>query len=271
MNPWIWLLLPDERITPMPIADTRAPLSNVTLRKELGEGAPAFAQTLDATLAADFPVVGLDNGPWSARLGLSAATFMGFSSDGELTFGLRTFDGLFGFPLDVAVGPWSLRLQWAHLSAHYGDGVRHDEARPTNLDPYSREYIQLTAGYTLGPAWFYGGGRLISHTIDGASPLGLQAGAQVIGPWKLAPFAAADLKIDAEDDWTPSWSGQLGLLAPGERHRFRLGLVGYTGLDDTGKLAEEPERYIGLQFGFDTVGQLKTAASAPPLSPAPPQ
>ena len=83
------------------------------------------------------------------RLGLEAAAFMSFEPEGELTFSLLTFDGIFGLPVDLAWRNWRARLEWAHLSAHFADGVRHGEELPDQdqLGPFSREWLGLSLAH----------------------------------------------------------------------------------------------------------------------------
>lgn len=249
--PLIWDALPAERIFPLPFADTRSPLSTVTPRWDRPDG----THGIDATMAADFPAVGLTiplpSGDLDLRLGIAAAGFLGFSNDGSLTFGLQTFDGLFAFPLDVRWNHLSARLQWAHLSAHFGDGARYLGLRPWSTPGWSREYLQFQVGYQLGPARPYLGLRSTTHGTGEETPLGLQIGADLTGPWAVSPCGAADLQTAADTGWRPAVALQIGACATGKAHRFRAAFLWHTGPDETGKLQGAEERYIGVQFGFD--------------------
>lgn len=236
-----WTALPPRPAFAPPIADTRAPYSVVV----------AHTDGIDATVAARFPLVEADAGPVRAQFGVSAGLFLGFQPDGPLVFDFQTFDGLFLFPLDVQAGPWSARLAWAHLSAHYGDGVRDDGAPPTNIGAYSREWAALTVVRQLGPARVYAGGRALLHAIPEEDPLALQVGAEAEGPWRLAPYAAVDLQLAQETDGTAELSGQLGLRLREGPWRLRLAAAARTGPDDTGKSRPAPEQWAGVVFGFD--------------------
>lgn len=243
-----WEALPDDALTPWALADTRSPLSSLTFRA----GADGLA--VDGTLAADFPAVELRAGGVRAQAGLFAAAFMGFGAGGELTFDLYTFDGLFGAALDAGAGPWSARLHWAHLSAHWGDGVRKGDERPTNLDAWSREWVELTGVRELGPARLYLGGRAVLHALPAAAPFAVRVAAEAEGPWRVAPVAGVDLELAQEFGWSPALDVQAGLVAHAARSRFRAVLAGRVGPDDTGKLEGAPERWIGVQLGFDRTG-----------------
>ena len=262
--------LPEVRIFPLPLADTRSPLSTVTPRWDRPSGTHGVASHgVDATIAADFPLISLGH-PLGDRyveyqFGITSAAFLGFTNDGALTFGLQTFDGLFAFPLDIHVNRLAARLQWAHISAHFGDGARYLGLRPWTTPGWSREFVQLQVGYQLGPARPYAGIRWITHGTGDDTPLGLQIGLDAIGPWRLSPCGAADLQIAADTAWDPAVALQLGACATGDRSRARAALFWRSGPDDTGKLQHlspedggGEERFIGLQFGFDqTTGLLR--------------
>jgi hypothetical protein len=208
---------------------------------------------IDATLALPVPLVEVDAGAWRAQVGLSAALFLGFQPDGDLTFDFETFDGWFSLPIDVANGPWSARLEWSHLSAHYGDGVRDDSVRPGNFDPYSREYARLWGARTIGPARVYASGWALLHTLPEAAPFGVSAGAEIAGPWTLAPYAALDVESAQESAWEPAVAGQIGARLVAKTHRLRLGVAGRTGPEDTGKLKPGEERWLGVVLSYDRV------------------
>jgi hypothetical protein len=242
-----WSALPPAPIWSDAVADTRAPRSSITLHV-LGDGG------IDATLALPVPLVELHTGEWRAQVGLAAALFLGFEGDGPLTFDFETFDGWFALPIDVASGPWSARLEWAHLSAHYGDGVRDDAVRPDNFDSYSREYVRLHGARTIGPARVYGSAWALLHELPVAAPFGFSAGAEVEGPWRLAPYAAVDLHVAQEDAWEPAFAGQVGARLVAKTHRLRLGVAGRTGPEDTGKRKPADERWLGIVLAYDRVG-----------------
>lgn len=239
-----WDALPAEEIWAAPVADSRSPLSQIVVRADAPMG-------IDATIAQRFGLVGAAGDGWDAQLGVTAALFLGFQSDGQLIFDFQTFDGWFALPLDVRSGAWSARLEWAHVSAHYGDGVRDDSARPGNFDPWSREYARLHVARELGPARVYASARAVVHATPPVDPFGLGVGAEVHAPWRLSPYAAVDLQVAQESAWAPALSAQAGAGLAVGGHRLRLAVAGRTGPEDTGKLQPGDERWIGLLFGFD--------------------
>jgi len=230
-----------------PIADSRAPRSSLTVRT--GE-----RPTIDATLGLPLPLVEFAWNDTRVQIGLATAIFLGFVNDGPLIFDFETFDGWFALPVDVSAGPWSARLEWAHLSAHYGDGIRDNSARPGNIDPFSREWVRLWGARTLGPARVYGSAWALLHTLPEAPPFGFSAGAEVEGPWRVAPYAAVDLRLAQEDAWAPAIGGQAGARLRSGTHRLRLGVAARSGPEDTGKLRPGTEAWVGGILTYDRVG-----------------
>ncbi|MFN7147699.1 MAG: hypothetical protein ACK4YP_28275 [Myxococcota bacterium] len=243
--------LPPVPLWDDPVADSRAPRSAITVHAAGGPG-------IDATLALPVPLVEAAWGDTRLQVGLAAALFLGFVGDGALVFDFETFDGWFALPVDLAVGPWTARLEWAHLSAHYGDGVRDNSARPGNFDPWSREWVRLWGARDLTGAW--GGARLYAsawallHALPAADPFGASGGAELEGPWPLAPYVAVDLRVAQEDGWAPAVGGQLGARMRAGTHRMRLGLSGRVGPEDTGKLRPGTEAWLGVTLAYDRVG-----------------
>ncbi len=259
MSPWLLTLtaLPGEPIFAVPVADTRAPLSSVVVRfdpatmPELGVG-----QAIDASMGAALPLVAAQRGEWDLQLSIAASVHMAFEADAALTFGLRTLDGWFAFPVDLRRGPWSARLSWVHVSAHYADGIRNADILPSERGSYSREALTALVSRDFGYGRVYGGGHANIHTVHEEAPFMGQVGTELRPTGLRGPYAAFDLKFHQQHGWEPTLAAQVGLYALGEGGRFRLAATAYAGKDDTGKYLGEDERYLGLVLGFDTTGLL---------------
>jgi hypothetical protein len=248
---WVWL--PATALFTLPLADTHSALSSVTLRWDEGFG-------VDATLAADFPVLALQAGAVEADVGIEAGVWMGFDPNEDLQFDLETVDGTFAVPFSVRSGPWSGRIEVAHTSAHFADGVRDNGVLPASTEGYSREWLSLVGSRAFGPARVYVGGKGLIHDQRGAAPFAAQAGAELVAPWVVAPFAAVDVQMAGESDWAPALGAQLGVLAvPHAGERLRVALAGRTGPEDTGKLTGRQEAWIGVVFGFDRTGRVASS------------
>lgn len=254
--PLTWVPLPETSVWALPVADTRSALSTVLLRAD-GEGL-----AIDAALGADFPIVGASFGEVELQVGLLAATFMAFGAGGELTFDLITFDGRFGLPLDLRAGPWSARVEWVHVSAHYGDGVRSQGELPQNLNAYSREFMNVygSRDFTVPDvleARLLLGGHALLHAEPEAAPWAIQVAGEVRGPWAITPYLAADLQAAQEHNFRPALAVQAGMEAASGPRRFRLAFAARLGPDEAGKTAGEEDRWVGLIFGFDATGRIR--------------
>lgn len=248
----------------LPVADTRSALSSVTLRWD-----ERFA--VDATLGTDFPIAALSTSQGAFAFGVTAQANLGFQPNDDLRFDLETFDGTFGFPLDARFGPWSARLELAHTSAHFADGVRTDGERPGPTEGYSREWARLQVSRDLGPARLYVGGRALLHDTRNAPPMGVQVGGELAPAWPIAPYIAADVQMAAADGWAPALGAQMGIWAhPSRGSRARLALAGRCGPEDTGKLTGNNEAWVGVLFGFDRTGRVSPPARTPVEAPPAP-
>ncbi len=246
--------LPAASLFAVPVADTRAPLSSVTLRWD-----DRFA--IDATLAADFPVLRVTRGDLSVDAGIEAMVILGFQPNENLRFDLETVDGTFGLPVGLRWGLWTGRFEVAHTSAHFADGVTDDPEPPASSEGYSREWARLLAARQFGPARLYAGAKALLHDQRGLPPWSVQAGGEVAGPWKIAPFGAVDVQAAAENGWDPEVAAQVGVRAQvGGGRRLRVAATGRYGPDDTGKLQGQNEAWLGITFGFDSTGALDTPA-----------
>lgn len=248
----VWL--PAASLFVLPVADTRSPLSHVTLRWD-------ERMAIDAALGADFPVFRLSSGGFELDAGVEAAVVMAFQPNENLRFDMETVDGTFGFPFGLRSGPWSARFELAHTSAHFADGVWNDGEVPAESEGYSREWARLLGARRLGPVRVYAGVRVLIHDQRDLPPLAVQAGGEVEGPWKLAPFGAADVQLAGENDWEPELAAQLGVRALVVRgQRLRVALACRYGPEDTGKLQGEREAWLGVTFGLDGTGALEPSS-----------
>jgi len=249
MSPVLWL--PAASLFALPIADTRSPLSSVTLRWD-----DRFA--VDATVGADFPLFRYTKEALMIDGGIEAGVQMGFQPNENLRFDLETVDGTFGFPFGLRYRHWSARFEVQHTSAHFADGVWDDAEVPATLYGYSREWTRLLVARDVGPARVYAGFRALIHDQRKLDPWAAQLGGEVEGPWKLAPFGAVDLQVAGENDWEPEVAAQVGVRAVVVRgQRLRVAVIGRYGPEDTGKLQGQRERWVGLVFGLDGTGELE--------------
>ncbi len=244
-----WVAFP-EPIFALPVADTHAAASSLTLRWD-----DRFA--VDAALGADFPLVEGRAGKWRASAGIEAVGRMGFFPEPSLRFNLETFDGSFCFPVSVRNGEWSARLELAHTSAHWADGAAVQTGTLPDTVAYSREWVRILGSRDIGPGRVYAGVRTLIHDVRDAEPLAAQLGGELIAPWSVAPFVAVDLQVAAESMWAPAVAAQVGVVMQTKLgQRFRFAAIGRAGPDDTGRLSGQNDAWLGLTIGFDRSGWL---------------
>ena len=237
--------LPGSDTRPALWADGREPMSRVVART---------GQTrIEAAIADGFVLLRYDAHAWAVQLGLASAGFLSFDPKGSLTFALMTFDGLVALPITITHGDLAHTVEWAHVSAHYADGIRgvlgYGEI---DTGTYSREYMRWTTALQAGPWTPYVGARALIHTIPLVAPWGFQAGLQWDGGDKLPLFAAIDARAAAEHDWQGRWRGQVGGRFTGPRERgIQLGLECARGPDEKGKWEGREDAYCGAFLALE--------------------
>ncbi len=215
-------------------ADTTEPTTYVTLHAD---------NAIETSIAHEFPFIG--EGTW--QLGFNTAVSLDFRDNHDLSFHLETFDGQFGFPLDIHIDNWENRISLNHLSAHSVD-------RPSE-GPFSREWISYQTAYRIG--WFrpYLGWKYNFH--HGDSHIGnyrFQSGWTMDARTKrIAPYSGFDIRIEDETNWRPTYAFQMGCRLTGEKggHALRVGGIYYSGTKDAGQVYNIPETYYGLTIGMD--------------------
>ena len=233
--------LPENSLFTQPMADPLAPESSLTIRGPLNSQAEILGR-----LGLSRAIVQYNFGRLTAQIGFTALAYMGFESDGELTFGLRTFDGTFAIPITVASGDTILTLRWLHQSSHYADGVRFEDQMPSNTQSTSSESLELSISETRG--WVKGYNRLEwrYHSVHETSEFLAAFGLDVSPPGGVVPYVSSFIYGDLEGGGI---SAEVGVLARGPR-TIRLGLSGYTGRSVAGKLNGVEEHYLGLTVAF---------------------
>ena len=210
--------------------------------------------TVDTAIADRVGFLRWSHGDWTGQIDLAAGLFLGFDPGGQMTFGMQTVDGLIRLPLSARHGPLSASLEWAHVSAHYADGIRNATDQPLpERATYSREYIRLQTSWEMD--WFtpYLACRQLIHSLPEAPGFGVQGGWMIYIPG-VPVYQAVDLKLSADEEWQPGAQAQLGLVLSSESIRtLHVGFIAMTGPDDTGQRSGEDDRFIGVQFGFHRI------------------
>jgi hypothetical protein len=233
--------LPEHNLFTQPLADPLSPESSLTVRTLTDSQTGILGR-----LGVNRPLVQFTNGRFTTQIGFSALAHMGFQSDGELTFGLRTFDGIFAVPISLAVGETVLTLRWLHRSSHYADGIRFEDEMPSNTDSTSSESLEFSVSETRG--WVTGHNRFEwrYHSVHETSRYLAAFGIDISPPGATVPYASSFIFGDLDGG---ALSAELGFLVRGP-NSIRFGISGYTGRAIAGKLNGEDEKYLGLTVAF---------------------
>jgi hypothetical protein len=173
---------------------------------------------------------------------------------------LEAADFRFGFPLTWARGPWQAKLAYEHTSCQLGD-----------------EFIALNPGYgsqrhirediVAGLAYRFGNqlrvygqfGYAASLTTVGPPrgdryDVGLEWSKQVATGLRGQLFAAVDLDIRGEEDYTPNVSVQVGwqwLEVGSLVSSLRLALEYYDDRSPFGQFFQQHEQWVGVGLHLD--------------------
>lgn len=168
------------------------------------------------------------------------------------------WDGIYGLYFSRRLSPdLFIRFGDLHDSAHLGDEFVEETGR--ERIEYTRE--ELIAGLAwlpmpvatvfaeLGWAWDLKGDQRRWRGQFGGDYHGAHDDLYLGLPW----YAATDVTIYEERDWTPGFSLHLGLIhatgRAGERYRFAL--EAYRGRSPMGEFAFEDEAYLSIGVYYD--------------------
>ena len=201
------------------------------------------------------------------RTGIHAGVFSKLRWSGT-TFPLETADYLVGFHADLGndgmTGNDGLtgRFEYAHVSAHLGDGYDGPERAFT----YSREYFTLYGSYVreahrgtlIGSVRVYGSFRWSNHAIPDVRRWRVQGGAELVsGPLAgtgraTRAYLAGDLRVFRDGDVAINPTVQAGLLFHNEANRgLRVALVYHGGRSEHGQFHHQEDNYGGIGLFFD--------------------
>jgi hypothetical protein len=170
-------------------------------------------------------------------------------------------DFRFGCPLTWASGPWEAMLGYEHTSSHLADDFirRHpgtfkrghvrDEI-VTGLSYRWWNQLRLYAQVGYAALYFNTPGPRRADRYD----VGLEWSRQVATGLRGQPFAAIDMDLRGDEDYTPNLSVQLGWqwLQPGQLgSSLRLALELYDGRSPFGQFFMQREEWVGVGLHFD--------------------
>ena len=200
-------------------------------------------------------------GPLRFRTGIHAGVFSKLRRAGT-AFPLETADYLIGFHADLGNDGLTGRFEYAHVSAHLGDGYDGPEQPFT----YSREYFTLYGsfrrearrGVMIGSVRVYGSFRWSYHAIPDVRRWRVQAGTELVShpltgtAGATRAYLAGDLRVFRDGDVAINPTVQAGLLFHDEADRgLRIALVYHGGRSEHGQLHQVEDHYGGVGLFFD--------------------
>lgn len=168
-------------------------------------------------------------------------------------------DYRFGFPMTFAHGPWEGKLAYEHTSTHVGDDFIEQGGRLKQ--PHVRDEIVLGLGYRLwDEARVYGqfGYAFQMDLPDGReSPIrynwGVEWSRRQATGFQGQPFAAFDMDLRGDQDYTANMTAQIGLQwrAANLRPSLRVALELYHGRSPFGQFFLDREKWVGIGAYID--------------------
>jgi hypothetical protein len=236
--------MPNDLLWTPPVASQREPHFRVRITDNDDFKA-------DTAIGAVFPVFRLTPSPESRegiQFDIVASVFTRFDQDLKLT----ASDYLLALPFSWRRGPWEARAGYSHMSSHLGDEYIKD----TGAETVSVSRGELLFGLARR---FTNGVRVYGEGFYGASTRGIPDGET--DRWELGAewvrdrdglFAALDVELKANQDYTPNSTAQLGWQWAGSTKRAtRVALEYYDGKSPYGQFPDEDENWLAFEMAFD--------------------
>ncbi len=226
--------------------------SRTSVKLQLGAGENRHPR-LENTIGFQRPVVRWTSEEEAAKgrgteLEFEAAVFARF--DLHEKYDMDASDWRFGFPLVHRDGDFAWKLHLSHLTSHLGD--EYIQRTKEQQEPYHIEEAaagvswDATAGSRL-----YGEAATALYAGEPAEGGRLQAGWEWVGrkgTSGFAPYAAADVQVRREQEWTPATTLAVGLAYGRD---FRFGLEYFSGRDPQTQFLLERVRYLSIGVSLD--------------------
>jgi hypothetical protein len=216
-------------------------------------------KTLDTIIGGTAPALGWvsDDCPQDGwQLDFFAAALSRFSKYNTLD----DVDYRFGLPLTWASGPWSGKLAYEHTSSHIGDDfIKWD----TGLQKRGHVRDEGVVGLSYlfwNQLRFYGQfGYAFNMATSGPNrhdryDFGVEWSRRVSTGFRGQPFAALDIDIRGDEDYTPNLTAQIGWQWQelGSRlSSLRLALEFYDGRSPFGQFFDVHEQWLGAGIFLD--------------------
>lgn len=169
-------------------------------------------------------------------------------------------DYRFGFPLTWRCGSWEGKLAYEHTSTHLGDDFV-EESRRFKVGHIRDEVVLGVAYHLWDCVRLYGiFGYSVYITTPGAEndrkdryDLGVEWERPGPTGWRGQPFAAVDLELRADENYTANWTAQAGWQWKPELDRpsLRVALTYYDGRSPFGQFFLDREDWFGVGLLLD--------------------
>ena len=205
----------------------------------------------DTAIGAVFPVFRFTPSPESRegiQFDLVASVFTRFDEDLKLT----ASDYLFALPFSWRRGPWEARAGYSHMSSHLGDEYIKDTGAETVSISRGEVLFGLARRFdngvrVYGEGWYGMGTRGIPEGEKDRWEAGVEWARDRDGL-----FAALDVELRANQDYTPNTTAQVGWQwTAGTKRASRLALEYYDGRSPYGQFPDEDEDWIAFVTTFD--------------------
>ncbi len=263
-EPWKWVLLPQALLWAPPLANQMQPRMSV---KKTTLDTADTKRTIDTAIGGTLGWLRFGEntiGPYgrpneAVQLDFFAVVFTRFS---DQAWDIAT-DYRFGVPLTFASGPWEGKIAYEHTSTHLGDdfirqAFERGDIRFKQL--HVRDEVVLGLAYRLGERWrFYGQFGYAEHLstpIPDARGDRYNVGVEWCGRRKTSawgePYAALDLDMRGDQNFTANWTAQVGWRWQGQRFApIRLFAEAYDGRSPYGQFFLNHERWLALGMAMD--------------------
>ena len=247
-------LMPDGLLWKPPLANPQEPRSFLKIQSlEMDD-----LSVNDAGIGGTFPVLRVSK-PETPDQGFQADVFAAVFSRFVDIRKFAAVDYRFGVPFTYSHGPWSFKVAYEHTSCHLGDEFMAEH----NLESKDSTRNEVTFGIAYYPVetirvyGVFGYWAQYSTFVDGASPQRYQCGVEWSQPGPTGvwgkPYAALDLELRGDEDFTPNVTAQVGWQWTGAHSRpgTRLALEYYDGRSPFGQFIDQHESWLALGVFVD--------------------
>lgn len=249
-EPLLYSVLPQHLLWQPPLANQREPHMFGKFTNFDGES------TIETAIGAQFGLIRFApaSRPYEGiQIDGFAGVFTRFNSNRLLV----TSDFRVGLPVTYSKGPWQAKLGYEHTSTHLGD--EYIEATGRMQEPHVRDEIVFGLAYRfMGMFRVYGqaGYSFITSDVIGEDrdryDLGLEWMREGPTDWRGRPFAAVDLDLRSDQDFTGNLTVQVGWFwRTLTRRSGRFLLEYYTGKSPYGQFFRDDENWFGVGGSYD--------------------